>query len=171
MGYMASMTTRCRPGLDRGTTTRPGSRLEARPLVHTTAKEMQSPTLHMLEERQHAIRDMLTDICKFQIDQAIRAKVLPADVDKSFTLTLPNLLPADIAGLAIAFRQVLTAMAAPGASTFLIEQEAEKLISLITHAIALGLAPQLPGDESDQAEASDADASTPRPRPAMQATP
>ena len=116
---------------------------------------MQSPTVHMLDERQHAVRDMLT---------AIRAKVLPADVDKSFTLTLPNLLPADIASLATAFRQVLTAMATPGAENYLTSPEAQKLISLITHAIALGLAPQLPGETDQQAgEASDPTPPTPRP--------
>jgi len=95
---------------------------------------MQSPTLHMLEERQHAVRDMLTDICAFQIDQAIRAKVLPADADKSFTLTLPNLLPPDTQAMASALNLVSQALSTEAARATVTPELARQVLdALLAH--------------------------------------
>lgn len=108
-----------------------------RETTRATAKEMQSPTLHMLEDRQDAVRAMLTEICTFQIHQAIIAKALPPDVDQSFSLTLPNLLPPDIPGLALALRQILTGLAAQAEQAYISQEAASALVSLIVNALTL----------------------------------
>ena len=115
-----------------------------RETTRATAKEMQSPTLHMLEERQDTIKAMLTSICRFQIHQAIIAKTLPPDVDQSFMLTLPNLLPPNVTQLAIAFRQVLTALATEGSDRFVDPQLIQQVLELVATTMALGLAPNSP---------------------------
>ena len=63
-------------------------------------------------------------------------------------------------------------MAAPGAESYLTGEAGQKLISLITNAIALGLAPQLPGETDQQAgEASDPTPPTFDPPPARSTAP
>ena len=103
--------------------------------TRATAKEMQSPTLHMLEDRQDALRDMLTGMCLFQIDQAIRARVLPADVNKSFTLTLPNLLPPDTQAMASALNLASQALSTDAARAHVTPEITHQVLAALTTAL------------------------------------
>jgi len=112
-----------------------------RETTHATAKEMQSPTLHMLSTRQFYVHSMIRDLCRFQIDQAIRARILPPDVDKSFVIHLPDLLPPDLLTMTTAIRQFSIALSTPAAQSLIPPETARKLLALIAKDFSIDLEP------------------------------
>ena len=108
-----------------------------RETTRATAKEMQSPTLHMLEKRQRAVRAMLSQMCLFQIHQAIVAKTLPADVDQSFEVLMPDLTPPDVPALAAAFRDLTEALSTDVAQQHLRPELAAQLLDRLATIIAV----------------------------------
>ena len=98
---------------------------------------MQSPTLHMLEERQNVVRNMLTDICRFQLHQAIIAKALPPDVDQAFEVMMPDLTPPDVSALAAAFRDLAQALSTDIAQRHVRPELAAQLLERLASIIAV----------------------------------
>ena len=59
--------------------------------IRAAAQEMSLPTMKHLKNRQRYIKYMITHIFEFVIDQAILAKELPRDVNKTFSVIMPIL--------------------------------------------------------------------------------
>ena len=75
-----------------------------------TAQEMGWPTYKTLEERQRYFKYMLTTILNYVIDSAIAAGTLPADIDRTFRVSTPDLATRDTQAIAAAVAPVAQAV-------------------------------------------------------------
>ena len=110
-----------------------------RETTRATADQMQIPTLHMLQSRQSALRALLSDLCSYQIDTAIRARVLPPDVDTSFTINLPELLPPNSGEIAATLKTVADALSTPAAQAIMPPERQSELLDLLHNSLTLDL--------------------------------
>ncbi len=75
-----------------------------------TALEQGEPTLKMLTSRQRLLKYMLTSLLDYVIDAAITAGTLPEEIDRTFTVTMPELSPRDAAKAATAVASLAESM-------------------------------------------------------------
>jgi len=87
--------------------------------TYAAAKELAAPVRKALQSRQSIIESLCEELCRFQIDQAIIAKQLPPDVDKSVSFNFPSLDVRDVVGAAATFQTLAQAvMVGMGAGLF-----------------------------------------------------
>lgn len=105
------------------------------------AKEAVAPARKVLEARQSYIQAAIKMMVRFQIDQAIRAKRLPEDVDTSFTVQMPEISKEEVTDLAKTFKVVAEGLMIALAMGAVKQPTAVKVIHKIIDAMGVDVDP------------------------------
>jgi hypothetical protein len=106
-----------------------------------------APTYAMLAARQRYVRAMFEAMLAFVVDRAVVAGQLPADVDRTISITTPALSSADTSSIATALPQVANAVTAAIDAELIDTRNARRLFLVVANQL---------GADIDEAEVEDA---------------
>ena len=93
----------------------------------STLQEQATPTEKTLEHDQGIVKDMLLQLCKFAIDQAIIAGTLATDPENSITLDMPAIRSDNLAAAYSGFAQLLQAILAAEEAGYITKATAARI--------------------------------------------
>ena len=102
-----------------------------------SAMEMGEPTLRNLLERQGFVSFILREVLEFVIDQAIAAGVLGEEVNRRFTVKMPEMSIRDMGRAALALSQVGSAVVELRKAGLIDRNTAQQMVSSV--AVQLGV--------------------------------
>ncbi len=105
-----------------------------------TATEMGVPTTKMLRAKQRFFRNLIATIFDFQIDQAIIAKKLKADVDKSYEIFTPQIWASDLEKIARSLFLTGRALTLAIEKQLISQERAVAIFDYISSQLGLGAA-------------------------------
>jgi len=113
-----------------------------------SAKEMSEPIYKQLKRRQKYVVNMFRFMTKFQIQQAIEAKILTGKVDDyPFSVIIAEPSKKEAEQLADAFAQMMPALAIATMNDFISKDTAQKLTTMFTSQFGVDTKP---ADEEDK---------------------
>lgn len=100
--------------------------------TRATAKEMGEPVIKSLTSRQRYFREMLRDMLKFVIDQAIIAGKLKEPINRKFVLNMPDVSVRDTGTAAMALMQACQALVLATQQRFVTQEKAVEIFAQIS---------------------------------------
>ena len=95
---------------------------------YATATEMGLPTFRKFQRRQDQFALLIRTIVDRVLDEAVKAGTLPAGVDRTYTVEMPELAPDDIARAAQATATMATALATARDRNWISDETAMRLL-------------------------------------------
>ncbi len=100
--------------------------------TRATAKEMGEPVIKSLTSRQRYFREMLRDMLKFVIDQAIIAGKVKEEVERKFVLNMPDVSVRDTGTAATALLQASQALVLATQQRYVTQEKAVEIFGQIS---------------------------------------
>jgi hypothetical protein len=99
-------------------------------ITRATAQAMGEPTFRRLQAKQRYVQSMFEFMFKFVLDQAVIAGTLPADLDFSFTLRMPEISKTDLRTATETMSRLVQALALAAEEGWISRKAATKIFEM-----------------------------------------